>query len=124
MTIDIRRRKFITLLGGAAVVSSSPWPRAAYAQPGERMPRIAVLARGDGGGPAQKANLAGLGEGCAKFGWAAGKNLRIDVRFAVGGLDTILARATELVGLEPKVIVVLGDTVATLTLQRQTKSIP
>jgi ABC-type uncharacterized transport system substrate-binding protein len=124
MTIAIRRREFITLLGGAAALSSGLRPRAARAQQGERMRRIGVLAVGTEGDPSQKANLAALWEGLAKLGWVEGRNLRIDVRYEAGDLNRIRAHAAELVSLAPEVIVVSANTAATIAVQQRTKTIP
>ena len=123
MTIDIRRREFITLLGGAAAMSSSLKPFAARAQPGERVRRIAVLS-GAAEDPYQRANLAALWEALAKLGWVEGRNVRIDIRFSAGDLDRIRAYAAELVSLAPNVIVVLGAVPATRALQQATSTIP
>jgi len=121
MIAAMRRREFITLLGGAAAAA---WPLAARAQQGERMRRVGVLMAGAEGDPDQKANLAVLWEGLAKLGWVEGRILRFDVRFGAGDLARIRASAAELVGLAPEVIVVAGTTAATIAVQQQTKTIP
>jgi putative ABC transport system substrate-binding protein len=123
MTQPIKRREFITLLGGAAAVSSSLRPSAAHAQPGERVRRIGVLSTAADGDPYQKANLAALLDGLAKLGWVEGRNLRIDVRLASGDPARIRAYAAELVSLAPEVIVTT-PTPATIAVQQQTKTIP
>jgi len=77
----VRRREFITLLGGAAAA----WPMAARAQQGERMRRIGVLmayAEGDREGASFVATFR---EGLQQLGWAEGRNIRIDFRWAAGG---------------------------------------
>ena len=86
----MRRRAFITLLGGAAAA----WPLAARAQQGERMRRIGVLVGLAENDPEMKERLAGLRQGLEKFGWAEGSNVRIDYRFAPAGTQArLLARA-------------------------------
>jgi putative ABC transport system substrate-binding protein len=76
----MKRREFITLLGGAAV----GWPIAARAQQAERMRRIGVLAALGEDDPDMRARLAGLQQGLERLGWSEGRNVRIDTRFAGG----------------------------------------
>jgi putative ABC transport system substrate-binding protein len=96
----MRRRNFITLLGGAAA-----WPLAARAQQGERVRRVGVLTGGIDG-PGIRTSLALFRTELAKLGWVEERNVRIDVRF--GGADAELFRtgAGDLVGLDPDVVVV------------------
>jgi putative ABC transport system substrate-binding protein len=115
----MRRREFITLLGGTAAA----WPMAARGQQGGRMRRIGVLSTAAEGDPYQKANLAALLDGLAKLGWVEGRNLRIEVRLAIGDPARIRAYAAELVSLTPEVIVTT-PTPATIAVQQQTKTIP
>jgi putative ABC transport system substrate-binding protein len=115
----MKRREFITFLGGAAAC----WPLAANAQQDGRVRRVAVLSNAAEGDPSQKANLAALLDGLAKLGWVEGGNLRIDVRLAAGDPVRIRAHAAELVSLAPEVIVT-SPTPATLAVQQQTKTIP
>ena len=123
MTIDIRRREFITLLGGAAALSSSLRPIAARAQQADRVRRIGVLAGGAEGDPYQKAYLVALREGLAKLGWVEGRNLRIDIRFEASDRNRIRTSAAELVSLAPELIVVSAGNAVTRALQQQTKTI-
>jgi putative ABC transport system substrate-binding protein len=121
----MRRREFITLLGGAAAAPSMLLPRAARAQQDGRVRRIAVL---DGApsterGPVGQADLAAFREALAKLGWIEGRNLRIDLRAGVFDLNGFRAAAAELVGLAPDVIVTRSAP-ATRAMQQQTKSIP
>jgi putative tryptophan/tyrosine transport system substrate-binding protein len=74
----IRRREFISLLGGAAAT----WPLAARAQQGDRIRRIAVLAPLAEDDPEMTARLAGFRQGLEKRGWSDGRNVRMDTRFA------------------------------------------
>ena len=78
----MRRREFITLIGGAAMA----WPIAARAQQPGRMRRIGVLMEFDENDPEAKANLAGFARGLAELGWTDGRNVRMDLRW--GGADT------------------------------------
>jgi putative ABC transport system substrate-binding protein len=114
----VKRRQFITLLGGAAT-----WPLAARAQQGERMRRIGVLSEGAENDEMAHAAITALKEGLAKLGWDEGRNLRIELRF--GGADTrqFLAYAAELVGLAPDAIVTESGA-TTRAVQQQTRSIP
>jgi putative ABC transport system substrate-binding protein len=79
----MRRREFITLLGGAAAT----WPLAARAQQGEHMRRIAVLASQANDLDTQ-ASLNGFRQGLQLLGWSEGRNLHIDYRFADGREDS------------------------------------
>ena len=75
----MKRREFITLLGGAAV-----WPLAARAQQGERMRRIGVLLPNDENDPEPKRRVSAFTQALADLGWTDGRNVRIDVRWASG----------------------------------------
>jgi putative tryptophan/tyrosine transport system substrate-binding protein len=120
----MRRREFITVLGGtAAAASSLLWPRAARAQQGDRIRRIGVLMAFDENDPEAKAMLAGFTKGLAELGWTDGRNLRMDVRWVAANLDRIRMFAKELVGLQPDVILA-STTPATAAFQRETRTIP
>src|SRR5262245_4988373 len=109
----IRRREFITFLGGAAA-----WPLAARAQQRERMRRIGVLVLGDGRGSGPPFTQA-----LAALGWTEGRNMRMVVRGAGGDTNRFRALAQELVRLQPDVILT-NSTPATAVLQRETRTIP
>jgi putative ABC transport system substrate-binding protein len=114
----MRRRQFITLLGGAA----ASWPIAAGAQQEERVRRIGVLLGGEND-QVNQTLIAALRDGLAKLGWAEQRNLRIDLRFGGGDANRFRAYAAELVSLAPEVIVTSGGA-ATRALQQQTQTIP
>ena len=76
----MRRREFITLLGGAAA-----WPLAARGQQPDRMRRIGVLMAFAEDDPEAKARLAAFRQGLEKRGWSEGRDVRIDARFAPAG---------------------------------------
>src|SRR5437899_3236667 len=101
MTDRIRRREFITLLGGSAATA---WPLAARAQQDGRMRRAGVLMPYHDVDPEAQARIQRFRQGLADLGWVEGRNLRIDVRWA--GVDIALQRshARELVALAPEVI--------------------
>src|SRR5262249_52560495 len=98
MTAKMKRREFITLLGGSAA-----WPLAARAQQGERMRRIGVLTTlaDDEVG---KARHAAFGHGVRDFGWIEGRNVRIDTRWGTAHVELTRKYARELVALAPDVI--------------------
>ena len=73
----MRRREFITLLGGTAA-----WPLAAYAQQPERMRRIGVLVAGDEDDTEIKARLAAFAKALEELGWLDGRNIQIEYRAA------------------------------------------
>ena len=88
----MRRRKFLTLLGGAAAA----WPRAAGAQQPDRMRRIGWLIGGTENAAGSPANRTAFLEGLARLGWIEGRNLRIDLRFGEGDANRLRAHAAEL----------------------------
>ena len=98
MTAKMKRREFITLLGGSAA-----WPLAARAQQGERMRRIGVLTTlaDDEVG---KARHAAFVHGLRDFGWIEGRNVRIDTRWGTAHVELTRKYARELVALAPDVI--------------------
>jgi putative ABC transport system substrate-binding protein len=114
----VRRRQFITLIGGAAA-----WPLAARAQQGEQMRRIGVLMNTGADESESQARLAVFMQGLQELGWAAGRNLRIDYRWSPGDLARLRKDATELVALRPEVILA-GVGATTLVLQQVTRTIP
>ena len=107
----IRRREFITLLGGATA-----WPLAARAQQGDRVRRIGVLTQ-------LYENASAFTQALAGLGWADGRNVRIDLRWTVGDTNRFRALAQELVGLQPDIIVT-SATPATVAVERETRTIP
>jgi putative ABC transport system substrate-binding protein len=115
----MRRREFITLLGGAAV-----WPLGARAQRSERMRRIGVLMGYAESDREAQAYVAAFREGLQKFGWTEGRSIRIDTRWATtNDAESRQRSAGELVALQPDVILSHG-TPATATLLQRTRTIP
>ena len=115
----MKRREFITLLGGAAVA----WPLAARAQQPDRMRRIGVLmgyAESDREG---QANVAAFRGGLQKLGWTEGRNIRLDTRWAAAEADLMQRFAKELVALQPDLILT-QNTPATAAVLQQTRTIP
>ena len=100
----IRRREFITLLGGAAAA----WPLVARAQQGERIRRIGVLMTLAADSPDAQANFAAFLQGLQQLGWTDDRNVRIDYRWGAGDADNIRKYAAELAALAPDVIFAAG----------------
>jgi putative ABC transport system substrate-binding protein len=115
----MRRREFITLLGGAAAV----WPLAARAQQGDRMKRIGLLMGTDENDPVQKRYILAFTQALAGLGWTDGRNVRIDLRWGRTDINRIRALAQELVGLQPDIIVT-STTSPTAAVQQETRTIP
>ena len=114
----MKRREFITLLGGAAA-----WPLAARAQQGERVRRIGVLMNTTSDEPDLQARITALAQGLQEAGWAVGRNLRIDTRWSSGNRARLRKDAADLVALGPDVIVAgVGPT--TLVLQQASRTVP
>ena len=100
----VRRREFITLLGGAAVA----WPLSARAQQSERMRRIGILVGLSANDPQGQATLATLLQALQLLGWIDGRNVRIDYRWSGGNANDGRKYAAELVALAPDVMVATG----------------
>src|SRR5215471_4577254 len=109
----MKRRSFITLLGGVAA-----WSLAARAQQGGRMRRVGVLMPGDENDPVWKTGLSAFTKALADLGWTDGR-VRLDVRWRGGDTNRMQAIAQELVGLQRDIIVSIGGT-ATVALQGKT----
>lgn len=115
----MKRRAFITLLGGAAVA----WPIGTLAERGEHMRLVGVLMGYAANDPAGLARLAALHEGLEELGWLEGSNLKIETRFAGADPARIVDFSSELVGLRPDLIV--ANTAAVLAgLRNETRTIP
>ena len=110
----MHRRDFITLLGGAAAA----WPVAARAQQGDRVRRIGVLMPFDENDPESKRRLSAFTQTLAGLGWADGRNVRIDLRWAGGDINRIRVSAQKLVGLQPDIILA-DSTAAVVALPRR-----
>jgi ABC-type uncharacterized transport system substrate-binding protein len=115
----MRRREFITLIGGVATFSS----QAASAQNPGGVRRIGVLLSLAESDPEGKAQFAGFTQGLAELGWVDGRNLRMEVRWGRGDIDRIRTFAKELVALQPDVILSHGTPV-TAALHGETRTIP
>ena len=100
----MRRRDFITLVGGAAV-----WPSAVRAQQSQHIRRVGVLQPASAEDPVWRARLAAFQQALAQLGWSVGHNVSIDVRWATTNAAEIHKQAAELVALAPDVILSAGD---------------
>jgi putative ABC transport system substrate-binding protein len=118
MRICLRRREFVTLLGGAAA-----WPLAAHAQQGDRVRRIGVLMPGDETDPVRKTSISAFIQALADLGWTDSRNARLELRWGGDDINRIRALARELVGLQPDIILT-GGSLATAALQQETRTIP
>jgi len=116
--LDKGRREFITLLGGAAAM----WPLAARAQQPERMRRLGVLMAHAENDPEGQIFVAVFRETLQKLGWAEGRNIRIDVRWAAE-VESMAGFAKELVALQPDVILA-NNTPTTAAVLQRTATIP
>jgi putative ABC transport system substrate-binding protein len=114
----MRRREFITLLGGAALA----WPARARAQQPDRVRRIGVL-MGPSDEPETEKRIGVLEQALRELGWINGGNVRIDVRWGAGNADNIRKYAAELVALGPDVMLASGGPVLASML-KATRTVP
>ena len=114
----MRRRKFITLIGGTAAM----WPLAARAQQPDRIRRIGVFSGAAEDDQDNKARIAVFVKELQQLGWSDGRNLRIDYRFAAGNSENFPKYATELVALAPDVILISGAALASML--QATRTVP
>ena len=118
MSERMKRREFITLLGGAAA-----WPIVATAQQGKRMRRVGVLMPYAANDPQAHARNAAFLQGLQQLAWTVGNNVEIDYRWSGGNEDDTRRYAAELVALAPDVIFTSGSA-AVGPLQRATRTVP
>jgi putative tryptophan/tyrosine transport system substrate-binding protein len=115
---ELRRRAFITLLGGAAAA----WPLAAGAQQSERMRHIGVLMALAADDPEGQARIKVFEQGLNELGWSVDRNLRIDYRWGAGDTNRYRSYAAELLALAPDVVVAAGS--AAMGALQATRSVP
>jgi putative tryptophan/tyrosine transport system substrate-binding protein len=115
----MRRRDFMTLLGGAAAA----WPLAAGAQQSERPRRVGVLMNVAADDPLSTLRVSAFAQAMQELGWTVGRNLRIEYRWGQSDLERLRKYAAELVALTPDVIV-SNATPSTTALQQATRSVP
>src|ERR1700752_2735155 len=114
----MKRREFITLLGGAAIT----WPLAARAQQGERMRRIGVLMNVAADDAEGRGRVAAFQQALQQLGWADGRDGRIDYRWAGGG-GGFHRYAEELLALAPDVILA-SATPSVQALRQVSRTVP
>ena len=116
----MRRRAFITLLGGAAAA----WPLVARAQQPDRMRRIGVLMNLTSDDDDASPRITALAQGLQQLGWTVGRNVRIDYRWGAVDADHSRRYAAELIALAPDVILAGGSSPAVAALQQATRPVP
>ena len=117
--MGMRRREFLGALGGAAAM----WPLAARAQQGERMRRIGVLLPAASSDTDYQAWLGAFQQGLQESGWAIGRNVRIDTRWATTDPASLRKHAAELVATAPDVVLAHGVS-GTGAMLQATRTIP
>ena len=115
----MRRREFITLLGGAA----ASWPRVARAQQPDRMRRIGMLLTAAADDPESLARVGAFLQALAQLGWTVGRNVRIESRWGAGNVEVIRKHAVEFAALAPDVILAHGASTVGPLLQ-VTRTVP
>src|SRR5262245_10700500 len=116
---QLRRREFVTLLGGAAAA----WPLGARAQRSDRMRRIGMLIPQAADDPESQARVTAFAQGLQESGWVVGRNVQIEYRWGAGDADRVRRYAAELVALAPDVILTSGGSTMP-PLLRATRSVP
>ena len=114
----MKRRAFITLLGGA----TAAWPLAARAQQSERVRRIGVLMSTAADDPETQARVVAFAQELQRLGWTDGRNVRLDIRWPAGDIWRIRQYAAEFAALAPDVIVATGATVGSMA--EATRDVP
>lgn len=114
----MRRREFISLLGGAAT-----WPFVARAQQGDHVRRIGALLGYAESDPETKSRIAAFRLGLQKRGWSEGRNIQVDYRFVPANITERTTLVKELLALHPEVILAHSTPVAA-AVQHETHEIP
>jgi putative ABC transport system substrate-binding protein len=116
---DMRRREFITLLGGAA----AGWPLAADAQQSEPIRRVGILMPYAENDPEYRTHVQALRDELRKSGWIEGRNIELDEHWTTDNMDRIRTNAAALVNAKPDVIVAIGGRVIPILMQ-MSRTIP
>src|SRR5712671_63326 len=116
----MRRRDFIVLTAGAAALA----PLAAFAQQADGMRHIGVLVAAAVDDSEFQARIAAFLQGLAQLGWANGRNVRIEIRWATTNADDIRRHAAELAALAPDVILAATGTLTVAPLLQATRTVP
>jgi ABC-type uncharacterized transport system substrate-binding protein len=117
----VKRRQFITLVGGAAAA----WPLAAHAQPSGRMRRIGIFLNLASDDPEGQSRNAAFLQGLQELGWSVGRNVRIDYRWGANNLDPDRMRkdAADLLALAPDVVLAATAPIVT-ALKQVSRTVP
>ena len=115
----MKRRDFITLLGGAATA----WPLAARAQQPDRVRRIGVLLNRAADNPEGQDRLAAFHQGLQELGWGVGRNVRIETRWTEDNADQTVKQAAGLTAFAPDIVLASG-TLAVTALQHISRTLP
>ena len=115
----MRRRQFITLLGGSAVA----WPFAARAQHRQKVRRIGVLMRLAADDPEGQARILVFAQALQQLGWTVDRNVRIDIRSDASDDDRLRRYAEELVALEPDAVLAIGNSTM-MALRQASRNVP
>ena len=113
----MKRREFITLLGGAAA-----WPLAGQAQQRERMRRVGVFMNLPADDSRAQARVGSFQQGLQQLGWVIDRNVSIDYRWGLGDADQNRRFASDLVAVNPDVILAVGGSID--SLRQSTRTIP
>jgi putative ABC transport system substrate-binding protein len=119
MIAAMKRREFITLLGGA----TAAWPLSARARQREQTRRIGVLVSAVEGDPKQLEYITAFAQGLAELGWTVGRNVRIEYRWGAGDLDRFRRYAAELVALSPDVVLASAGSIVG-AFQQASRTVP
>jgi putative ABC transport system substrate-binding protein len=115
----MKRREFITLLGGAAFV----WPLAARAQPGDKVRRVGILMPYPAGEPDVQARVRAFKQELHRLGWVEGSKIEFDERWTTDNMELVRSNAASLLELKPDVVVAIGGRVIPI-LKQMTHSVP
>jgi putative ABC transport system substrate-binding protein len=115
---DVRRREFISLLGGAAA-----WPLAAHAEQSERMRRVGVLMLYAEGDPAGQGRATVFRQSLEQRGWTVGRNLAIDYHWGIGDDEWVRSAVAHMMKLVPDVILANGGS-SIRPAQQTTRTVP
>ena len=115
----MKRRDFVTLVGGAAAA----WALAARAEQPDRVRRVGVLVNLGADDAEGRARYAAFRQGLQQLGWTDGRNVRIDYRWYAGNADAARTHAAELVALAPDVILAEGSP-SVAALRSATRTVP
>jgi putative ABC transport system substrate-binding protein len=119
----MRRREFITFVGGAATASTASWPRPLNAQQPDRMRRIGVFIVLSENDPQSQTRVTAFQQGLEKLGWTVGRNVQIDFRFDVADDERARAATVDVLRLAPDVMVT-NSGAALRAVQQATNTMP